>query len=1006
MNYSMASTKPTGTHMHFFSRFKQFHVISVMAIALISTAANAGEPPTDPILRIDPSEHTAMIRHIATDSQGRWLATASIDKTVRLWSLTDGRLISTLRPPIGSNQEGMVYAVAISPDGVIVAVSGWAQFNQGKDTKSDEGNSIYLFERSSGRLLRRLTGQPNAIFDLAFSSDGRWLAATLGGDNGGVRIFDAGSGKLLAEDLAYGDQSYSVHFSNDGRLLTTSWDGLLRLYQFDGNRLALRAKRAAPGGKKPNAARFSPDGKSIAVGFDDANTVNVLEGDTLAFRFSPNSDDVDANLQGVAWSRDNATLYAAGQARRGERNYIRRWANGGKGTASNWTVASDIILDLAALPGGRLAFGSNDPSWGVVNADGQKIILHAPVGADFRRGKGEFKLSHDGSQVRFGYDKAGLSPVVFDSLNRTFLPADTPNLTSPLLSANGMTITGWDSTTAPRLNGALSRIDRNEVSRSLAIRADSEGFVLGTEWNLRAYVRGGALRWRQSAPGIAWGVNVSADGRWVVAAYSDGTIRWHRASDGAEQLAFFPHADKKRWIMWTPEGYYDASPSGEDLIGWHLNQGKDKEARFISSSQLYDVFYRPDIVQAKIRGEDISGLITVTAAEALRNPPPQLTFTKVPSTSRSNKEKICYKATSTGGGIGEVRLFQNAKLIKSDGFYRETIAKTNDTKMNLASLDGATTQRALRGLKVTQNAPSPITSNNKGNEFEECQELETLPGENEISVAAFNSPNTIQSKLETVSFNVDRKPEEAHLYVLGVGIDHYKDPSATLQYAVKDANDFRAMMQKKAGGLYKPQNIHIEGMSNSAATKDGIEKAIKTISAKIKPWDSFILFVASHGVLLDNQYYIVTASFNGSVNPANLISSNEIVGMSKNIKSLSQLFVFDTCHAGGVDNIISGLYDARMSVMAKKMGLHIYASAGSKQTAMDGYLGNGLFTHTLLKSMKDAKSTDSNQDNQVSVVELGEQARQETMDISKKLGHPQSPNIINFGRDNALFRVQ
>jgi hypothetical protein len=45
--------------------------------------------------------------------------------------------------------------------------------------------------------------------------------------------------------------------------------------------------------------------------------------------------------------------------------------------------------------------------------------------------------------------------------------------------------------------------------------------------------------------------------------------------------------------------------------------------------------------------------------------------------------------------------------------------------------------------------------------------------------------------------------------------------------------------------------------------------------------------------------------------------------MSKKIKSLSQLFIFDTCHAGGVDNIISGLYDTRMVNLARKMGLHI-----------------------------------------------------------------------------------
>jgi len=163
------------------------------------------------------------------------------------------------------------------------------------------------------------------------------------------------------------------------------------------------------------------------------------------------------------------------------------------------------------------------------------------------------------------------------------------------------------------------------------------------------------------------------------------------------------------------------------------------------------------------------------------------------------------------------------------------------------------------------------------------------------------------------------------------------------------------------------------------------------------------LFVASHGVLIDNQYFIVTSGYNGSFNATNLISSNEIVGMSTKIKSLTQLFIFDTCYAGGIDNIIRGLYDARMAVMAKKMGLHIFASAGSTQTALDGYKGNGLFTHTLLKSVRDFKNTDLNRDDQISVFELGQRAKKETMSISKELGRPQSPNIINFGRDSILF---
>jgi hypothetical protein len=81
---------------------------------------------------------------------------------------------------------------------------------------------------------------------------------------------------------------------------------------------------------------------------------------------------------------------------------------------------------------------------------------------------------------------------------------------------------------------------------------------------------------------------------------------------------------------------------------------------------------------------------------------------------------------------------------------------------------------------------------------------------------------------------------------------------------------------------------------------------------------------------------MLTHDYGGMIREKNTINSNAIIEMSKKVKSLSRLFIFDTCHAGDVDYIVSGLYDARMSVLAKKMGLPIYTSANDKQTAMDG----------------------------------------------------------------------
>jgi uncharacterized caspase-like protein len=304
----------------------------------------------------------------------------------------------------------------------------------------------------------------------------------------------------------------------------------------------------------------------------------------------------------------------------------------------------------------------------------------------------------------------------------------------------------------------------------------------------------------------------------------------------------------------------------------------------------------------------------------------------------------------------------------------------------------------------TENAP--VATKVKGEVFEDCRELEAVSGENETSITAFNSGNTVQSSVKTVKFKSTKKPEDPHLYILSIGIDKYRDNTVNLKYAAKDAADIEQKLLQQSATVYKPRNIHYELLTDDKAGKGNIINKINELARIIKPQDGFILFVAGHGVLLQNQYYMLTSDYDGIVNESTMINSNEIVEISKKIKSLSQFFIFDTCHAGGVDTIVSGLYDARMSVLAKKMGLHIYASANSIQEAQDGYQGNGLFTYTMLDGLSNKKEADKNNDNIISLVELGEYAKQTTAEISKKTGHNQTPLIINFGRDYPVYNLK
>ncbi|MGE0723547.1 MAG: WD40 repeat domain-containing protein, partial [Alphaproteobacteria bacterium] len=558
-----------------------------------ATVAQApAEPPGQPFLRVDPGFHTQIVNRVATDGEGRIAATASDDKTIRLWSVADGRALSTIRVPIAEgDQEGEIYAVAISPDGATLLAgghTGWAW---------DRAFCLYLFDVVNQRLRGRLPRLPAPINHIAYSADGKRFALALGG-RAGIRVHDATSGQLLFADDDFADRATAVAFAGDGRLAATGFDGAVRLYAPDGKRVARRELK----GGRPYGLAFARDGRTIAVGMIDAPRVELLAGRDLKPVRTLRVDG-GGGLAAVAWARDGRLLAGGSVRDRGGAVAVMAWPASLKGAPQAWPVAQDTVSDIEPLPDGGALVASADPALVLVSKDGRAVAGRGGLTFDLREvGERRLALSADGTvldlhprgaprplRIDLGQRRIGEAEGPLDG-TRTLVPVRAPP-TEPLRVAS------WRNEPRPTLIGRPLALDPEELARSQAITADQRFLLLGTDYFLRVYRADGSLAARLRTPGTAWGVTVARDGRTVAAALGDGTLRWYGlASDGTleERVAVVLATDLRRWIAWTPEGFFDhAVLGGKELVGYHLNRGRAELADWLSFALVYRLFYAP-----------------------------------------------------------------------------------------------------------------------------------------------------------------------------------------------------------------------------------------------------------------------------------------------------------------------------------------------------------------------------------------------------------------------------
>ncbi|NJP04472.1 MAG: protein kinase [Chloroflexaceae bacterium] len=188
--------------------------------------------------------HMDAITSIVYSPDEQTLVSASRDHTVRLWRVSDGRLVRTLR---GHTQQ--VNRVVYSPDGLTLA------------SVSDD-MSIRIWQVADGRLQGVLEGHRDSVNDARYSQDGQLLATT--GIDGTIRLWQIASGDLL-HVFGHPDSMVTcmAYHAPSDVLIGGDRDGLVHLWQArDGQVLA-----TLKGHQQPVTALVSaPDGTTLVSG--------------------------------------------------------------------------------------------------------------------------------------------------------------------------------------------------------------------------------------------------------------------------------------------------------------------------------------------------------------------------------------------------------------------------------------------------------------------------------------------------------------------------------------------------------------------------------------------------------------------------------------------------------------------------------------------------------------------------------------------------------------------
>jgi WD40 repeat protein/serine/threonine protein kinase len=471
------------------------------------------------------------------DPAGTVIATASWDKTARLWDARTDALLLTL-----SSHEADLTSIGF--DRTVRRVA----------TASINGQVI-VWHVSDGTVALRIKTGDSAVNDLAFSPDDRFIATVM--SNGDLALWNAETGSLVYRlESAHGRGALSVDFSQDGELIVTAGrDNMARVWEAANGEQYVSMRHD----NRVNRAVFSYDNTMIATA---SSRGHVQIWDVEAGKRIARLTEAPERFQSVAFD-PRAKLVAAATAD----NTVVVWDLDSKIELSRMLGHTDQVMSVSFSPtGSRILTASLDGTarvWSTGNIERQVIQFgNELTSARFLPGSDRL--------IAAGW-KGGAAVVDVPSGESVQLDGHGGRVNEIAISPDGQTIATAAEDESVRMWDASTRdliaVLEGHEGGALAVAFDPTGDLLATGsldavvrvWDRKTHELVRSMRGHQ---GSIDAVAFSPNGSRLVSASGDGTARVWNRDTGEVELILEGHAGGVRSAVFSPDGTTIATASG------------------------------------------------------------------------------------------------------------------------------------------------------------------------------------------------------------------------------------------------------------------------------------------------------------------------------------------------------------------------------------------------------------------------------------------------------------